>query len=121
MTFWKPLNFKPRITLSIENDSKTTKLSGIFLEAPFNRMLDEVKEFRLSRIFPWIGIDISETLNRADMSFDSTFWLTSVEIPILIMHAEDDKVIPFRLASKMYDDLRKDGVNVNFHHLDEGT
>lgn len=78
-------------------------------------MLDEVKEFRLSRILPWIGIDIGETLNRADMSFDSTFWLTSVEIPILIMHAEDDKVIPFRLASKMYDDLRKAGVNVNFH------
>ena len=78
-------------------------------------MLDEVKEFRLSRILPWIGIDIGDTLDRADMSFDSTFWLKSVKIPILIMHAEDDKVIPFHLASKMYDELKKAGVNVNFH------
>ena len=55
-------------------------------------MLDEVKTFKLSRILPWIGLDIDETLNRADMSFDSIFWLKSVEIPILIMHAEDDKM-----------------------------
>jgi len=103
------------LTHSEDNNSETNKLSGIFLEAPFNRMLDEVKEFRLSRILPWIGIDIGDTLDRADMSFDSTFWLKSVNIPILIMHAEDDKVIPFHLASKMYDELKKAGVNVNFH------
>ena len=92
-----------------------SRLSGIFLEAPFNRMLDEVKTFRLSRILPWIGIDIDETLSRADVSFDSTHWLKDVKTPILIMHAEDDNVIPFYLASQLYNDLSKAGANVEFH------
>ena len=92
-----------------------SRLSGIFLEAPFNRMLDEVKTFRLSRILPWIGIDIEETLSRADVSFDSTHWLQDVKTPILIMHAEDDNVIPFHLASQLYNDLNKGGANVEFH------
>jgi len=98
-----------------DGESKFNKLSGLFLEAPFNRMLDEVKEFHISRILPWIGIDIDETLNKADMAFDSTLWLKSVEVPILIMHAEDDKVIPFYLASRLYHDLANAGVSVDFH------
>jgi len=96
-------------------ESTSSKLSGIFLEAPFNRMLDEVQTFRLSRLLPWIGLDIAETLRQADMLFDSTHWLENVKIPILIMHAEDDKVIPFHLASKLYDDLKRAGGNVQFH------
>ena len=91
------------------------RLSGIFLEAPFNRMLNEVKTFQLSRILPWLGIDIDETLSRADVSFDSTHWLKDVKTPILIMHAEDDNVIPFHLASQLYNDLNKAGANVEFH------
>lgn len=98
-----------------DTDLKTTRLSGLFLEAPFNKMSDEVKTFGLSRVLPWFGLDINETLNRADMAFDSSFWLKSIEIPILIMHAEDDNVIPFYLASKLYNDLKNAGVNVDFH------
>jgi len=93
----------------------SSRLSGIFLEAPFNRMLDEVHTFRLSRLLPWIGLDIAETLSLADLLFDSTHWLQNVKIPILIMHAEDDQVIPFHLASKLYDDLKRAGGNVQFH------
>ena len=78
-------------------------------------MSDEVKTFGISRVLSWIGLDINETLNQADMAFDSNFWLRSVPIPILIMHAEDDDVIPFHLASKLYDDLKNAGVNVHFH------
>jgi len=97
------------------SDGTFSRLSGIFLEAPFNSMLDEVKTFRLSRILPWIGIDIDDTLGRADVSFDNTHWLKDVKTPILIMHAEDDNVIPFHLASQLYNDLNKAGANVEFH------
>jgi len=103
------------LTSSQDTNSKTTTLSGLFLEAPFNRMADEVKSFQLSQILSRLGLDIDETLNRADMSFDSTFWLRNVKIPILIMHAEDDEMIPFHLASKLYNDLKKAGGDVDFH------
>ena len=58
-------------------------------------MSDEVKTFGISRVLSWIGLDINETLNQADMAFDSNFWLRSVPIPILIMHAEDCNPISF--------------------------
>ena len=107
----------------LDNNLKTNQLSGIFLEAPFNKMSDEVKEYLpngISKTLEWIGINIDEILNQADLAFNSTFWLKSINLPIRIMHAEDDKVIPFHLAVKMYDDLRYNDLsearaNVAFH------
>ena len=73
-------------------DESGRKFSGLILEAPFNRMSDEVKSFALSKILPMIGLDIDRVLKTADVSFDSTKWLKTVtDRPILILHAEDDR------------------------------
>ena len=101
--------------LSID-DSRSLKPKGIILEAPFNCMLDEVETFKLAGILPYLGIQADTVLSQADMSFDSARWLKGVkEVPILIMHAEDDNVIPFSLARKLYDEIRQaSGIDVQF-------
>ena len=103
-----------------QSKTASSKLSGIFLEAPFNRMLDEVQTFQASQLLPWIGVDIAEKLSQVDMLFDSTHWLKAIKTPIFIMHAEDDKVIPFQLGSKLYEDLKNAGTNVEFHLFSSG-
>ena len=102
------------LTEKDENEAME-KFKGIFLEAPFNCMTDEVKSFKLSRILNVLGLDVQDVLEKADVEFNSTKWLKYVKKPIFIFHAEDDEVIPFPLAQKMSEDLAQDGVNVEFY------
>lgn len=102
--------------LSSEIHAPQRRFSGLILEAPFNSMSDEVKSFKLSRILPYIGIDVDHALQYADMSFDSVHWLKNVQdCRIFILHAEDDEVIPFHLATQMVQDLKSANVKVEFH------
>ena len=94
--------------------SRDSAVSGYILEAPFNRMFDEVKSFKLSRILPFLGLDIERILQMADMKFDSTENLQNCRKNILILHAEDDSVIPFELAQKLYSDIKGSGVPATF-------
>jgi abhydrolase domain-containing protein 12 len=90
------------------------KAQGYVLEAPFNRMEDEVKTFKASRILTLLGLNIGKLLRLADMEFDSARWLLDIQEPIMILHAENDGVIPIRLASKLHEDT-KNGSTVQFH------
>ena len=98
----------------LSSDSELDKVSGYILEAPFNRMLEEVESFKLSRILPFLGLDIERILNMADMKFDNTENLQNCQKNILILHAKDDTVIPFELAQKLYSDIKDAGVSVTF-------
>ena len=104
--------------LSIDENVEQ-KPKGLILEAPFNRMLDEVQTFKASRILPFLGFSIDHVLSRADMSFDNRKWLKEVNEPVLILHAEDDGVIPFDLGKKLFQDLKDDGNNVQLHPFQE--
>lgn len=78
-------------------------------------MEDEVKSFRISRIIPFLGFDIAQVLSRADMAFDSAQWIKRIDEPILILHAEDDHVIPVHLAQKLHDDAMAPTKDVAIH------
>lgn len=95
-------------------DSNFDKVSGYILEAPFNCMMDEVKSFKLSRLLPLLGLDITNILRTADMTFDNLRNLELCKVPILILHGEDDSVIPFELASILYHHLSARGVPATF-------
>jgi len=90
------------------------EVSGLVLEAPFNTMEDEVKHFKTGR---WIAntfkLNATEELARADAEFRSQDYLRLVRAPTLILHAEDDYVVPLRLGEKLYNSAVEAGkVNI---------
>ena len=83
---------------------------GYILESPFNCMRDEVATFRLLTSAARAFVDVDRLLSEADLEFDSQANLSSVREPVLILHAEDDPIVPHELGVKLYDACRANGV-----------
>nr|CAD7411422.1 unnamed protein product [Timema poppensis] len=80
--------------------------TGLILEAPFNNMRDEIREHPLARVFrflPWFDFCFADSVGENNLLFETDKHLRNVRSRILILHAEDDKVIPFKLAKKLYE------------------
>ncbi|CAH1099058.1 unnamed protein product [Psylliodes chrysocephalus] len=78
---------------------------GVILEAPFNNMREEISEFPLARMFkylPWFQYTVTEPLIENGFTFESDRFICRVDAPILILHAEDDHVVPIKLGKKLY-------------------
>ena len=58
--------------LSNSNSADKDRVSGYILEAPFNKMLDEVHTFKISRLLPFLGLNTERILGMTDMVLDST-------------------------------------------------
>jgi len=81
---------------------------GIILEAPFNNIADEVTMHPLTAVFramPHFDWLFLEPLQRAGVSFASDKHLQKVACPILLLHAEDDLVVPYCLGRRLHDTL----------------
>ena len=61
-------------------------------------MRDEVAAFRLLSSAARVFIDVDRLLSEADLEFDSQANLSSVREPVLILHAEDDPIVPHELG-----------------------
>ncbi|KAF2354541.1 Serine aminopeptidase S33 [Trinorchestia longiramus] len=78
---------------------------ALVLEAPFNNIKDEVEEhplaavFRKMPLFQWLFL---EPLDKAGLCFTSDQHLECANVPVLILHAEDDLVVPFKLGRRLY-------------------
>ncbi len=72
------------------------------LEAPFNRMLDEVRTFRVATLASRL-LDLELLLRDAKCEFDTQQWLREAKTKrFLILHAEDDKTIPYHLGEDFF-------------------
>ncbi|CAG9855792.1 unnamed protein product [Phyllotreta striolata] len=83
---------------------------GIVLEAPFNNMREEVSEFPLAKFFrflPWFESTITQPLVDSGFTFESDRFICRVDSPILILHAEDDNVVPFKLGKKLFEEAKR--------------
>lgn len=69
------------------------KARALILQSPFSRLADVGRHHY--RIFPvsWLLKD----------RFDSISKITSIETPVLILHGDKDRVVPFVLGEKLYD------------------
>lgn len=79
--------------------------AALFLEAPFTNIADELTEHPFSQLFkhlPWFQWVIIEPFYKNNLRFESDKHITKIECPIMILHAEDDGVIPISLAEKLY-------------------
>ncbi|XP_076279866.1 lysophosphatidylserine lipase ABHD12 isoform X2 [Lasioglossum baleicum] len=79
--------------------------AGLFLESPFNNIADELSEHPLAQIFkhlPWFHWVIVEPFYENHLRFESDKHIKNVQCSVMILHAEDDNVIPFFLGEKLY-------------------
>lgn len=90
--------------------SNFTQVSGLVLESPFNTMEDEVKKFKTARFAAWLGgFDIKEELEKANVEFRTEFWLPKVAQPVLVLHSDDDPIVPAFLGQRLVDRTKEAG------------
>lgn len=90
---------------SIIQESSLPKPKGVILESPFNNIGDEVKYHPLSTPFrqlPWFNYMFIEPMRQNNFRFESDVHVGEFRAPLLILHAEDDLVVPFILGYKVY-------------------
>lgn len=75
------------------------------------------------RNLPWFDVTISNPMHHNGLRFESDKYISQYRQPVLIMHAEDDYVIPFHLGYKLYrtalDTRNKTWGPVEFKRFDE--
>ncbi|CAG0881332.1 unnamed protein product [Darwinula stevensoni] len=83
---------------------------GLILESPFNNMKDELRNHPMASIyrkmpfFDWLFLG---GLSKSRLEFESSRHILKVNVPVLILHAEDDLVVPYILGVKLYEHAKK--------------
>ncbi|XP_053962955.1 lysophosphatidylserine lipase ABHD12 isoform X2 [Anastrepha ludens] len=78
---------------------------GVVLEAPFTNIRDEIRLHPFARPFkdlPWFDLTISRPMYSNSLRFESDRHIAEFRQPVMILHAEDDYVVPFELGYKLY-------------------
>ncbi|KPJ13802.1 Monoacylglycerol lipase ABHD12 [Papilio machaon] len=92
----------------LERSSPLPQPKGLILESPFNNIADEVANYPLAKLVIWLPYFESAFVDpfRADCcehAFVSDVHLTRVRsLPILLLHAKDDIVVPYVVGKKLY-------------------
>ena len=66
--------------------------AGVILETPFTSMINAAKEF-----YPYIPVNFL-----LKDRYENYKKINNINIPILIMHGEQDTIVPFKMGKKMY-------------------
>jgi len=86
---------------------------ALVLEAPFTSIGEALKWHPFSIIyrnyFPFFDtFFVDPIVNSEVTNFDSTSALNRIQIPLLILHAQDDGIVPFHLGHKLYEQSLRD-------------
>lgn len=79
---------------------------GLVLESAFNNIFDEVRNHPLAwawRKMPWFDWFFSAPLAENDVGFVTDQRVEVIDVPILMFHAEDDLVVPYKLGRALYE------------------
>jgi len=79
---------------------------ALILESPFNNIFDEVRNHPMGwlwRKMPWYDWFFTAPLATNDLGFVSDQRVQVIDVPIMILHAEDDLVVPFKLGKALYE------------------
>lgn len=77
---------------------------GLVLEAPFNNLQDEVRLNPLSQVFyhlPYFDWAFVDPLQDIGAEFQSDKHIVHITSPVIILHAQDDYVVPIELGQKL--------------------
>lgn len=84
-------------------------ICGLVLESPFNNMMEEVATYKISTSLMSRFIDLRQLVTDTGVAFETDRWLPAVRCPVLILHAEDDNVVPHRLGAALEASAREAG------------
>ena len=73
--------------------SQNKNYAGVILETPFTSMTDAARKF-----YPYIPVELL-----LKDKFDNKKKIKNINSPILIMHGENDQIVPFDMGKKMYE------------------
>ncbi|CAH8457107.1 unnamed protein product [Heterobilharzia americana] len=94
---------------------------GIILDAPFTCLTDVLGYNVLLKpyqLMPTLQERFLSAMSKVKLSFDTQSNLVNCPIPIIILHAEDDAVVPFPLGRKLAETLSTNGTSVMFKRYD---
>ncbi|KAI9577649.1 lysophosphatidylserine lipase ABHD12 isoform X1 [Glossina fuscipes] len=98
---------------------------GVILESPFTNIRDEIRQHPFARPFkhlPWFDLTIARPMYSNSLRFESDQHISEFRQPIMILHAEDDYVVPFQLGYQLYrialDTRGKSWGPVEFHRFE---
>src|SRR5210317_369715 len=72
--------------------AQNKNFAGVILETPFTSMINAAKEF-----YPYIPVNLL-----IKDRYENYKKIKNINIPILIMHGEQDTIVPFKMGKKMY-------------------
>ncbi|CAH8446642.1 unnamed protein product [Schistosoma turkestanicum] len=90
---------------------------GIILDAPFTCLTDVIHHriiMKPYQLIPTLQGRLVSAMNKVQLSFNTQSNLINCPIPIIILHAEDDAVVPFTLGKKLAEILSTNGTSVLF-------
>ncbi|XP_013879073.1 lysophosphatidylserine lipase ABHD12 [Austrofundulus limnaeus] len=78
---------------------------ALILESPFTNIREEAKSHPFSTVYRFLpGFDwfFLDAISANNIHFTSDENVNHISCPVLILHAEDDAVVPFHLGKKLY-------------------
>ncbi|XP_055352942.1 lysophosphatidylserine lipase ABHD12-like [Paramacrobiotus metropolitanus] len=96
-------------------EAASSRISGLILDSPYSSMFDVMRSSPL--LFPFHQVPafteiLLDALEEVHMTLNSSERVQHTRVPLLILHAEDDWVIPVSLGRKLYDVAKQRGANV---------
>ncbi|NXU15899.1 AB12B protein, partial [Pardalotus punctatus] len=86
------------------------QVDAVVLESPYTNIREAAANIPITKIyrqFPGFEYLILDSLAQADMFFPSDENVKVLKCPLLILHAEDDGVVPPKLGRKLYETAHK--------------
>ncbi|XP_066551007.1 lysophosphatidylserine lipase ABHD12 [Amia ocellicauda] len=83
-----------------------SQVDAVILEAPYTNIREEVANHPLGLIyclFPAFEYFFLDTVALNNIVFPNDENLKMVSSPLMILHAEDDRVVPFHMSKQLYD------------------
>ncbi|XP_005799322.1 protein ABHD12B isoform X1 [Xiphophorus maculatus] len=90
---------------AVKIQEQGSAVDALILEAPYTRIGEVVANNRLAKLYMFLpGFEslLWNILERINISFSNDKNLQTLSSPLLILHAEDDKVVPFHMGQKLY-------------------
>ncbi|CAG05098.1 unnamed protein product [Tetraodon nigroviridis] len=78
---------------------------ALILESPFTNIREEARSHPFSTVYRYLpGFDwfFLDAITANNIRFASDENVNHISCPLLILHAEDDNVVPFHLGKKLY-------------------
>lgn len=77
---------------------------GLFLESAFTNSIDVTSNSRMGQFFkwlPWFKATVLDSFYSNNLGFNTSTYIDQVDCPIMMMHSEDDPIIPYHLGRRV--------------------